>query len=247
MTRHRIWTPALLLAVLALAPPSPAAQDPEPQTPVESIAAEWREARRAQELSVDKCLGWIGRLEALARESQDAGERYDALSLALAIANSRKSGETAAAAQRVLERLVESYIDEPERMTDILLRHLGGEERAELRRKVCEGTKSASVKAACLYARAMELVEQEEASDGDRKQAIEIFKEIERDYGKEMAYVGRTPRPFAEVVSDNLFQLEKLYIGAIAPDIEAADLEGVPFKLSDYRGKVVLLDFWGHW
>jgi hypothetical protein len=32
-----------------------------------------------------------------------------------------------------------------------------------------------------------------------------------------------------------------------APDIEGADVDGKSFKLSDYRGKVVLLDFWGHW
>jgi hypothetical protein len=32
-----------------------------------------------------------------------------------------------------------------------------------------------------------------------------------------------------------------------APDIAAEDLDGVAFKLSDYRGKIVLLDFWGHW
>lgn len=36
-------------------------------------------------------------------------------------------------------------------------------------------------------------------------------------------------------------------IGEAAPEIEGADLEGVDFKLSDYRGKVVVLDFWGDW
>lgn len=36
-------------------------------------------------------------------------------------------------------------------------------------------------------------------------------------------------------------------IGDTAPDIEGEDIDGVPFKLSDYRGKVVVLDFWGHW
>lgn len=35
--------------------------------------------------------------------------------------------------------------------------------------------------------------------------------------------------------------------GALAPEIEGEDLDGVPFKLSDYRGKVVMLDFWGDW
>lgn len=36
-------------------------------------------------------------------------------------------------------------------------------------------------------------------------------------------------------------------VGKLAPEIEGEDVDGVPFKLSDYRGKVVLLDFWGHW
>lgn len=36
-------------------------------------------------------------------------------------------------------------------------------------------------------------------------------------------------------------------IGEMAPEITGIDLDGVEFKLSDYRGKVVLLDFWGDW
>lgn len=36
-------------------------------------------------------------------------------------------------------------------------------------------------------------------------------------------------------------------LGKIAPDILGVDLDGKPMKLSDYRGKVVLLDFWGFW
>lgn len=32
-----------------------------------------------------------------------------------------------------------------------------------------------------------------------------------------------------------------------APEIEGEDIDGRRFKLSDFRGKVVVLDFWGHW
>jgi hypothetical protein len=35
--------------------------------------------------------------------------------------------------------------------------------------------------------------------------------------------------------------------GRPAPEIEGVDLDGTAFKLSDYRGKVVLIDFWGTW
>jgi hypothetical protein len=35
--------------------------------------------------------------------------------------------------------------------------------------------------------------------------------------------------------------------GREAPEIDGEDTDGKKFKLSDYRGKVVLLDFWGNW
>ena len=36
-------------------------------------------------------------------------------------------------------------------------------------------------------------------------------------------------------------------VGNQAPEITGEDIAGVAFKLSDYRGKVVVLDFWGDW
>jgi hypothetical protein len=54
---------------------------------------------------------------------------------------------------------------------------------------------------------------------------------------------GGTVREKAEA---ELFQIRHLAVGKVAPDIAGNDQEGKPFKLSDYRGKVVLLDFWYH-
>ncbi|MFQ5506003.1 MAG: hypothetical protein ACE5F1_14580 [Planctomycetota bacterium] len=43
------------------------------------------------------------------------------------------------------------------------------------------------------------------------------------------------------------FKKGRLQIGMVAPDIQGEDVDGIRFRLSDYRGKVVVLDFWGDW
>jgi hypothetical protein len=50
-----------------------------------------------------------------------------------------------------------------------------------------------------------------------------------------------------ERAEGQLFELRRLAVGMEVPEIEGEDTDGKKFKLSDYRGKVVLLDFWGHW
>jgi hypothetical protein len=71
-------------------------------------------------------------------------------------------------------------------------------------------------------------------------------------------YCERTMASFADInyfgdktlgdaAKATLFELRFLCVGRVAPDIEGEDVDGKKFKLSDYRGKVVLLDYWGHW
>ncbi len=40
---------------------------------------------------------------------------------------------------------------------------------------------------------------------------------------------------------------QQVKAGRPAPEISGEDLNGQVFKLSDYRGKVVLLSFWANW
>ena len=44
-----------------------------------------------------------------------------------------------------------------------------------------------------------------------------------------------------------LLQAMRLSVGKMAPEITGPDIDGVEFSLSDYRGKIVVLDFWGDW
>jgi hypothetical protein len=56
-------------------------------------------------------------------------------------------------------------------------------------------------------------------------------------------YTGDT---VAEWAKAELFAIRNLSVGREPPDIEGQDEDGKCFKLSDYRGKMVLLDFWSY-
>jgi len=81
--------------------------------------------------------------------------------------------------------------------------------------------------------------------DGDKAaQEIEaVFERAAQTYGDATLADGDT---IAERAKEDLFGIRNLSIGKVAPDIEGEDQDGRPFKLSDYRGKVVLLDFWSY-
>ena len=79
--------------------------------------------------------------------------------------------------------------------------------------------------------------------------------ELEKEY---MALLGEVAEKYTDIpyfgkitlasrAEGMLFEQNNLQLGMTAPDIEAEDIDGVTFKLSDYRGKVVVIDFWGDW
>jgi thiol-disulfide isomerase/thioredoxin len=47
--------------------------------------------------------------------------------------------------------------------------------------------------------------------------------------------------------ADRLDVMLNLAVGRPAPEIEGVDMDGKPLRLSDYKGKVVVLVFWGTW
>jgi thiol-disulfide isomerase/thioredoxin len=81
-------------------------------------------------------------------------------------------------------------------------------------------------------------------SDEQKKLLQTRLETLIEKYG-DLKFKGR--QTYRDAASSELFELTKLQVGMMAPEIEGEDLDEIPFKLSDYRGKVVMLDFWGHW
>ena len=82
-----------------------------------------------------------------------------------------------------------------------------------------------------------------------RRTGEQLDDEIElllNDCVDKYADVKNGRRKISETASAKLARMN-LQVGKIAPDIVGVDLDDVEFKLSDYRGKVVVIDFWGDW
>lgn len=76
-----------------------------------------------------------------------------------------------------------------------------------------------------------------------RKDALKQFTVAVEKYPNVRTYKGE----LSELAGREKFKLEHLTVGGVAPEIVGEDIAGKPMKLSDYKGKVVLLDFWGDW
>ena len=78
---------------------------------------------------------------------------------------------------------------------------------------------------------------------GEEREAL--LKKAAKEYG-ELKWREAT---YAELADAHLnpHSKEALAVGQPAPEIVGVDLDGRPMKLSDFRGKVVVLDFWGDW
>jgi len=102
--------------------------------------------------------------------------------------------------------------------------------------QVASKTKDPKIKADALFWRAY-VITGTESSDTEKKQSLQ-------DLAVAVELGDKRTKQRAKGL---LFELQNLQIGMVAPDITGKDLDGVEFKLSDYRGKVIMLDFWGDW
>ena len=82
-------------------------------------------------------------------------------------------------------------------------------------------------------------------ADARAKEAESLFEAVIEKFGD--VNVSQHRGDLATSARAELFEIRIVGIGKTVPEISGGDLDGRPMKLSDYRGKVVVLEFWGDW
>ncbi|MCC7015225.1 MAG: redoxin domain-containing protein [Planctomycetes bacterium] len=154
-----------------------------------------------------------------------------------------ESSEAARAKKsELVARLVAQHADQPwaaDVMVRMLTRQRSWFDETWVRTKLEElakASKNAEVCAAA-YCELAQRLSSSKASAADKQRATELQAKVTKEYAETAA--GR------ELISKN--SASSYEVGGTPPDFEATDPDGTKFKLSDYRGKVVMLDFWGFW
>jgi hypothetical protein len=159
---------------------------------------------------------------------------------------SPKTTEIASAAS---SRLIEKYPDNPAviRICQMLARSRSVKDADQLK-TIAEKTANPKVKAEAVYALGQQMSSRLDALADKPDELEKVAVEAEKVLASAVDLFGKaelTARKDAAQIELTAFRTTR--VGKEAPEIQAEDLDGVKFKLSDYRGKVVMLDFWGHW
>ena len=255
MKMHSLLAGMLLLGLVAAQDPA----NPETQTPSaaermqeldalqQKAVADWRadnkkakedrEAGResARALRMRPDFGPVAeKALAYAKEFQGKDEAVDFLLMVVNLDQRR--------ARPALETLLKDHVDSPKmsemgRMIPYLDRIVSPEFAAEARAKLMK-SQSVDVRGWAMFATHQETIEKSDLEGATYKEARSKLMAIAEKV---------SDKALAGQITGAINEREQFGIGCTAPDIAGVDLDGVTFKLSDYKGKVIFLDFWGDW
>lgn len=184
-------------------------------------------------------------LEAYGKRALAAAEKHqgdDRARILIWTVNTVGRGE---AANQAMDALIKDHVGSP-RLLDLVATSrfvngvgtLDAEKTGTRLAAIREGGATNEIKAYAAYADGMRLQRPKDASDEDKANAKDLIA---------VAAKLAEGSDLADRIAAPEFEQERLQIGMPAPDIAGEDLDGKAFKLSDYKGKVVVLDFWGDW
>jgi hypothetical protein len=264
MRRLLLGIVPLLVVVPALRAddkPKEKPKEEKPATPAEQFKALFGEVRKAQqeartkfqEAKTDedrqkvqddfskKLHGFAGRFLEFAKGNPKAKESLTAIALVLNIApDSPEAG-------KAIDLLIKDHLNNPELgPLSLTLASQGSPAAEKVCRAVLDKSKDKKAQAfACLGL--AQLAKGKAENPGVKpaeaaklnKEAEDLYDRVVKDYADVKQAV--------KIAEKELFPIRHLVIGKEAPEIEGEDGDGKKFKLSDYKGKVVVLDFWAGW
>ena len=116
--------------------------------------------------------------------------------------------------------------------------YLGAEKGAVILERLVKENADLSIQLSARHTLANNVIRSKTATDEDKASAKADLDDIVAKYPESL--------PALQINGPNFIKT-RLQIGMEAPEIIGKDLDGNDIKLSDYRGRVVVLDFWGDW
>ena len=248
----------MLAAALLLAPFQAPAQDEaaEPAQAFEALEAEYKKASAewmanyrvlAKEGDEEKLREFLKEpraekafLPRFAKEAEaHAGTKHAPPFLAWIVSNGYSDRKRMLVAA---ETLVNEHIECAEmRLVASRLGNLGHKDKAKvLLERIASQNPDANTQAQALFTLAQMSTGTRGSGATDEERALGLVH-------LETAFTRAAEEGLKKLIAGAINEEKNLGIGRVAPDIEGEDLDGVEFKLSDYRGKVIMLDFWGDW
>jgi peroxiredoxin len=197
-------------------------------------------AERNRVANANPAVGFMQKLYALSDEHRRDQIGLEALMTACELANvdKKRSGTLLKA---ITTRLLEDYVED-EKLGDVALVMVKSppSDVRDFLTKLSSQSPHRDVKGFATFTLA---IHQASALEGpnkaDEAKALKLLKRVVNQYGDVKA--GDTT--LGAVIGPILYTLEHLTVGKKAPEVKGKDFEGRNIKLSDFRGKVVVLDF----
>jgi len=215
----------------------------EYQNPSSKVAAAKTEAERQKakgESGQDLIRRYMPKFEQLAKAEN--GSCDGGMALVFLGGFQMQTNQTEAARQ-TLDAILKDYLNKP--AMELMVTQLGNlayvngpEGRRKALEQVAHSASAPQARAAGLLLLAKIARVEADSHSQSNTSAEAPLKEILAKYHETR---------YAETAKGILAALGNLSIGKTAPEIIGEDQDGKPFKLSSYRGKVVVLDFWGFW
>jgi hypothetical protein len=189
---------------------------------------------------------------AIAKEDPKDDVGFDALGYAVGMG----------AGKSATDLLIKHHVENPKIAEMVLSLGRGGSDDAvAFLKAVLDKNPDKTARGRAAYAMAQATIEKIEKAKSDEEaktfetEALAWVKKVETSYADVTQFTlppksKAEPRLLGKVIARDakaIPNIRKLMVGKVVPEVEGEDVDGAKFKLSDYRGKVVMIDFWGHW